>query len=566
MTEALPLVLRFALRRGAYLDSIVLMQLQAALAGEPGIDDAGVVMATAANRALLAASGLLPDDLDQPRDDDLLIVVRANDVAAGDAALTRVDQLATPPRSGETDEDYRPKSLEGAFRLHPDARWVAISLPGRHAAPVARKAIGQGCNVFLYSDNVSKHDERALKRAALARGLLVMGPDCGTAIIDGVGFGFANRVRRGPVGLVGASGTGLQAIASALDDLGVGISHAVGTGGRDLHADIGAPTTRQALALLGADPATRVIVLVSKPPSPDVTARVVLPAAHCLGKPVVVCFLGLVPPMLTIDNLHFATGLDDAARRAASLARSGHVAPTVSDEPPPRATDLRGLFVGGTVALEAQLALRLVAQSLASNVPVADAVRLDDPTVSHGHTVLDLGSDEFTVGRLHPMMDPDLRLRRLRQEGADPAVGMILLDVVLGVGAEADPAATLVPVIAEVLGARADLRITVVVVGTGDDPQDRAHQVAALSRAGAEVFTRVDAAWSAVCAWVLRGTRAELPTVEPGVLGSPSIVNVGLTSFHDSLRDQGAHAVHVEWRPPAGGDARLAALLERMQG
>lgn len=563
-------ILRFDVRRGAYLDSIVLMQLQAALAAEPGIDDAGVVMATAANRALLAASGLLPEALDgpdeQPSDDDLLIVVRVHDAAAGDAALVRVDDLVARPRASDTGDDYRPKSLEGAFRLRPDARWVTISLPGRHAAPVARQAIEQGRNVFLYSDNVTKRDERTLKRAALDRGLLVMGPDCGTAIINGVGLGFANRVRRGPVGLIGASGTGLQAIASALDELGVGISHAVGTGGRDLNADIGASTTRQALALLGADPATRVMVLVSKPPSPEVTAQVVLPTAHGLGKPVVVCFLGLVPPMPTLGNLHFATGLDDAARQAASLARAGHVAPTVSDELPPRATDLRGLFVGGTLALEAQLALRLVAQPLTSNVPIADAVPLDDPTSSRGHTVLDMGADEFTVGRLHPMMDPDLRLRRLRQESADPAVGMILLDVVLGVGAEADPAASLAPVIAEVLAARTDLRVTVVVVGTGDDPQDRGRQVAALSRAGADVFARVDVALAAVCAWVLGGTRAELPTVESSALDTSAIVNVGLTSFHDSLCDQGVEALHVEWRPPAGGDARLATLLARMQG
>ncbi len=566
MTERGSTVLCHAVRRGTYLDSIVLMQLQAALAAEPGIEDAGVVMATAANRALLQASNLLPDNLGVVRDDDLVIALRARDATVGDQALGRVDQLVARPRGGEADGDYRPKSLDGAFRLRPDARWVAISLPGRHAAPVAKQALEAGRHVFLYSDNVSKRDERRLKRLAHARGLLVMGPDCGTAIIGGVGLGFANRVRRGSVGVVGASGTGVQAITSALDDLGIGISHALGTGGRDLSAEVGAATTRQGLALLGADPATRVIVLVSKPPAAEVTAQVVLPAAHLLGKPVVVCFLGLVPSIPSIGNLHFATGLDDAAQRAAELARTGSVAATVSDALPPRARDLRGLFVGGTLALEAQLALRMVAQPLASNVPVAGVAAIDDPTTSQGHTVLDLGADEFTVGRLHPMIDPELRLRRLRQEATDSAVGLILLDVVLGTGAEADPAGTLAPVIREVLAARTDLHVMAMVVGTGEDPQDRARQVATLRATGADVFVNIRDALGAVCSWLLAGARPALPTVDSGAIDSPEVINVGLVSFFESIRDQGAEAVHVEWRPPAGGNARLAALLERMKG
>ncbi|MFZ0546333.1 MAG: hypothetical protein WAM60_12890, partial [Candidatus Promineifilaceae bacterium] len=255
------------IRQGTYYDSVVLMQLQKALADLPGIIDAGVVMATPANLDLLAASDLPVDS--KAGSDDLLIVVKAEDETAAADALSQVDSLMAARRSTAA-QAFRPRSLASAVQQAPDAHWVLISVPGRYAAKVARNSLDLNQNVFLYSDNVTLEDEIALKQSAREKGLLVMGPDCGTAIINGVGLGFANRVRRGSIGLVGASGTGLQAITSEIHNLGGGVSQAVGTGGRDLKAAVGGITAHQGLDYLIHDPETAVIVLVSKPPAAEV--------------------------------------------------------------------------------------------------------------------------------------------------------------------------------------------------------------------------------------------------------------------------------------------------------
>ena len=560
-------VLRSERRPGAYCDSIVLMQLQSALANLPGVSDAGVVMATQANLALLAANGLLPEG-EAAVPDDLLVVLKAETDAAGKEALAQVDSLLARRRATAGDEeDYRPRSLETAVRMLPEAAWVLISVPGRYAARVAHRALDLGRNVFLYSDNVELDDEAALKRRASASGLMVMGPDCGTAIVGGVGLGFANCVRRGSIGLVGASGTGLQAITSRIHALGAGISHALGTGGRDLTAAVGAVTALQGLDLLAGDSGTAVIVLVSKPPAPAVAGRL-LAAARESGKPVVVDFIGYPPPGRRLGNLHFATGLGEAADLAVGLleekADETVEMPALSTSSPASQGDLRGLFAGGTLAYEALQGLRTFLDPIHSNVRIDGVEALADATRSSGHTVLDLGEDEFTVGRLHPMIDPALRLARLRQEAADPEVSIILLDVVLGHGSHPDPAGELAPVIDEILERRR-IEVLVIVVGTDEDPQDLGAQMDRLARAGADVFSD---ALEAV-AYVHRRYRPALegvPRVGADALRAPlAAINVGLESFHASLLAQEARAVHVDWRPPAGGDEKLMAILQRMR-
>jgi FdrA protein len=533
---------RCAVRPGAYYDSVVLMQLQRALAGLPGILDAGVVMATPANREILTASGLTPSGEVDAGPHDLLIAVKAESEAVAGEALARIDSLLQVRRSSG-DQEFRPRSLASALKLLPEARWVLVSVPGRYAGGVADEALDHDRNVFLYSDNVPLEQEVALKRKALAKGLLVMGPDCGTAIVGGTGLGFANRVRKGNVGLIGASGTGLQAVTSHLHHLGAGVSQAIGTGGRDLYAEVGGITARQALDLLGRDPETRVIVLLSKPPAPEVAARL-LSAAQATGKPVVVDFLGLVPPLRRLGAIHFAVSLTEAAELAAGLLDEEKKEDRTTGG---RRGFLRGLFAGGTLAHEAKLALRTFLPG-------------------EGNTILDLGDDEFTVGRLHPMIDQDLRRRRLRQEAADPEVGVILLDVVLGHGAHADPAGELAPVIERALADRGgSLDIITLVVGTDEDPQNLAEQIATLRRAGAHVCRTVPEAVEAV--W-LRQTGVEKSTGIPVPLESVrpplAAVNVGLESFYDSLLAQGARAVQVEWKPPAGGNEKLAGILARM--
>lgn len=557
-------IIQSEIRPGAYYDSVVLMQLQRALLGLPGVQDAGVVMATAANRELLAQSGLLTESGGPAGADDLLIVVRAQDGPAAQAALAQVDALLARRRSAG-DTEFRPRSLEAAVKLLPEAGWVLVSVPGRFAAGVAREALGLGRHVFLYSDNVSLADEIALKQLAQSRGLLVMGPDCGTALVNGVGLGFANRVRRGAVGVVAAAGTGLQAVTSRVHQLGAGISHGLGTGGRDLKAEVGAITALQGLDLLARDPDTRVIVLVSKPPSPDVAARL-LDAAQGLGKPVVVDFIGYPPPARTLGNLHFAASLSEAAELAlAQLGAGGGARPAGGRSLHGRW--LRGLFSGGTLAYEAVLVLQTRLHPLFTNNPISPSQALPDPLRSQAHTLLDLGGDEFTVGRLHPMMDNDLRLRRLRQEAADPQVGMILLDVVLGEGAHPDPASELGPAIAAARAGRPDLEVVAMLVGTDDDPQGLAGQADALRAAGAEVFTDPAQALAHVAGrFAAPPAESAGPAVALDLFRQPlAAVNVGVESFHASLLAQGARAVQVDWKPPAAGNERLAGILAKMK-
>ena len=570
-------VTKAEVRSGAYYDSVILMQLQRALVSLPGVVDAGVVMGTEANKEILALSGLLTAEAQAAGADDLVIVVQAEDAAAAQAALHEVDRLLAR-RQRESEQEYVPRSLETAAGMLPQARWVLVSVPGRYAAGVARQALRLGKHLFLYSDNVPLDEEKAIKEAAAAQGLLVLGPDCGTAIINGVGLGFANRVRPGPIGLVAASGTGLQQTSSRIHQLGGGVSQALGTGGRDLSAEVGAVTARQGLDLLSRDPETRVIVLISKPPAPQVAERL-LAQAQGAGKPVVVDLIGYAPAARRRGNLHFVTTFDQAADLAVRLA-AGEVAESPTALPDvrgfaPGQRYLRGLFSGGTLAYEALLLLQGYVPGIYANVPLAEEWRLSPATDSREHTIVDLGADEFTVGRLHPMMDNDLRLRRLRQEARDLEVAVILLDVVLGYGAHPDPAAELAPAIAEVQAqARAAgrrLEVVAVVVGTDEDPQDMASQVARLQEAGAQVETSNEAA----AQYVGRLVQALNPIKQPplpqpvdlAALHEPlAAVNVGLESFAASLKAQGAAVVQVDWRPPAGGDERLMALLERMGG
>ncbi|MCP4542161.1 MAG: acyl-CoA synthetase FdrA [Chloroflexi bacterium] len=578
------MVTKAEIRSGAYYDSVVLMQLQRSLAALPGVLDAGVVMGTDANKDILSQSDLLATEAQSAAADDLIIVIRAEDAAAAQAALDQVDELLTR-RRGSVDQEYRPKSLESAAQMLPDARWVLISVPGRYAAGVARQALGLDKNVFLYSDNVSVEDEVALKHSAAEKGLLVMGPDCGTAIVNGVGLGFANRVRRGGIGIVAASGTGLQQVSARIHQLGSGITHALGTGGRDLSEAVRAMTARQGLDLLNRDPETDVIVLVSKPPSPAV-ADELLQAARMTDKPVVVDFIGYSPPTRQVDNVYFANTFDETAELAVQLAASTPDAISAPDLNLDRFAAgqqyLRGLFSGGTLAYEALLILQSYVPTVYSNAPLNKDHRLSNSMVSQAHTIVDLGEDEFTVGRLHPMMDNDLRIRRLRQEADDPEVAVILLDIVLGYGAHPDPASELAPAIAEACArskeAGRHLEVVAVVVGTDEDPQDFDAQVQQLQAAGARTEASNDTAvryvGRLIQALAQSGTKdapgtgaASVGRVDLAILHQPlAAINVGLGSFTESLVAQDAPVIQVDWQPPAGGNEKLMAILERMKG
>ncbi len=569
--------LRYTIRRGAYHDSLVLMGVHAAMARQPGVVDAGAVMANPTNLDLLAASGLLPAlDRADLGGGDLLVVVRAISAEEGDRALARLDEHLKGGSTG-ADSGFRPRSLAGARRGLPGAQWVAISVPGRYAPSLARDALDLDLHVFLYSDNVALDDEVELKNLARSRGRMVLGPDCGTAIVDGIGLGFANRVRRGPVGLIGASGTGLQAVSVALDRLGSGVSQAIGLGGRDLSSAVGGSGALAAFDLLAADPATEVVALVSKHPDADVTTRI-LDRATSLGRPVVLYFQG------TRETQGEASG-DTGLWRATSLSETASMAHALAiGERPERSPEegpgtittsrgsVRGLFAGGTVAAEALGQLSTHRPALHSNLG-----GFPKPTSATVDAVLDLGADTYTQGRPHPMIDPTPQAEALRQAGAEDGVGTILIDVVLGDGAHADPASIHCPAIEEALetarlGGR-ELDVIVILIGTERDPQDLADQRDRLLASGAAVVETVDAAVrGALGATPVRqrqggdrGPDEVVDSIGSGSSARGAVINVGLETFHESLLAQGVETVHLDWRPPAGGNERLAAIIERLK-
>lgn len=570
------------IRAGAYYDSVILMQLQRSLADLPKVIDAGVVMGTEANKELLDQTGLLVDEIKGAKADDLVIVVKAENAKDAQKALEQVDDLVAARRSRDTvGQDFLPKSLETAAKTLPDAKWTLISVPGRYAAGVSREALRLGKHVFLYSDNVSLEEEIDLKKKGAEKGLLVMGPDCGTAIINGIGLGFANHVRRGPIGMIAASGTGLQQVSVRVHQMGGGLTYALGTGGRDLSSQVGGLTARMGLEVLDRDPDTKVIILLSKPPDPE-TADGIINFARGLSKPVVINFIGYGSTLQQIDNLHFTTTFDDTAAAAVRIAAGDETFHQEQEYPLDRYKAgqryLRGLFSGGTLAYEALLILDYYLPAVYSNAPINKEYRLKNSLVSQEHTIVDLGEDEFTVGRLHPMMDHELRVQRLESEAEDPETALILLDVVLGYGSHPDPAAELAPVIkdarlnAEKAGRY--LEVVIVVSGTDADPQDMKSQEERFREAGARVFRSNDKAvrYAGGLVQALEGKNEPVsaPSFTPvdlkSLTGKFSAINVGLESFTESLLAQNVGAVQVDWKPAAGGNTDLMALLEKMKG
>ena len=566
-------------RSGVYYDSAKLMSLQRSLAGLPGILDTGVVMGTESNKELLAHIGLDSKEVIASKPDELVIVLKAENEKAADEALAKVDELLAA-RKGSQDGNYQPHSIETAAGMLPDSSWVIVSVAGRYAGGVTHEALRLGKHVHLFSDNVSIEEEIELKKEARELGLLVMGPDCGTAMIGGMGLAFANKIRLGPIGIVAAAGTGLQQVACRIHQLGSGITSGIGTGGKDLSEKVGAITFLMALDVLDRDPDTKVIVLTSKPPSPKV-AEEVLKKARKAKKPVVINFISRPVTTLRDGNLFFATGLDDAARLAVELANNP---PKISDDIDvdlkvfkPEQKYLRGLFSGGTLAYEAQYILAGYLPRVWANSPLNKDNKMANSLVSQEHCIVDLGEDEFTVGRLHPMMDNELRIRRLYEETKDPEVAVIMLDVVIGYGSHPNPASEIAPAIKKCLDdakkAGRHLEIACVVTGTDEDPQDFNLQVQLLKDAGAWV----DASNEIVVRRVGRILRAlaERDDQDAPLIGKPvdlntlkkpmQAINVGLESFSENLKDQNAPYVQVDWKPPAGGNEKLAAILERMK-
>ena len=590
--EVCAVPVRIRIKPSAYFDSVTLMLVQREVRGLTGVREAGAVMGTEANKELLRDAGLMSPEASRAGPDDLILSVDAVDVQTAEAVLAHAEGLLVQRRTSTTDEAYRPKTVASAARALAGANLALISVPGRFAAGVAKDALAAGLHVMLFSDNVPVEAEIDLKRAAEERGLLLMGPDCGTAILGGAALGFANQVRRGPVGIVGAAGTGIQEVSSLIHRAGSGISHAVGTGGRDLTAAVGGRTAVRGLAALAADPDTEVIVLISKPPAPEV-AVMLLAAARATGKPVVVNFVGATVP--STERLFGAQTLEDAAEIAVRLARGTPPAWPRRQALPaqeglrlgPGQRFVRGLYSGGTLCYEALFLLERYLGPVHSNTPLDPAHLLPSAMRSREHTVIDMGSDEFTVGRLHPMLDVELRQQRLLREADDPEVGVILLDIVLGWGAHPNPAGQFAPVIRRAReraqGAGRRLAVVATVCGTDADPQSYDDQVRELVEAGALVQSSNAQAANlagliAEAAGSRGAPRAPVEVAAPSrevrlpeaagivrfLAEPPKVVNVGLELFADSLRAQEVQVISVDWQPPAGGKQKLIEMLDKL--
>jgi FdrA protein len=480
-------VVRQRIFRNAYRDSVELMRIAAEIEHLPGVIRAGLVMCTPANLAIVAEAGL-SEGLDPGAGpNDMVVALSAADEAAAETALERAATLMRGTAAEAPGEGQRfvPTTVaEGVAEL-PGANLALISTPGAYATAEALKALKRGLHVFLFSDNVPIEDEIELKQLGLRMGLLVMGPDCGTAILDGVPLGFANAVRRGGVGLVGASGTGLQQVTCLLDAFGAGVSQAIGVGGRDLHEEVGGLMMLASLERLMADDKTNVVILISKPPSPSVAAKV-LSAASGAGKPVVVNFLGGEPDAIRASGAHPARTFEEAAQVAAGLSLGTAPQPLVVEDGDtdvsslmtallPGQDRIAGLYSGGSLASEAKVILQDLMGTQAASA----------------QRIVDLGDDEYTVGRPHPMIDPRLRSEKIAEAGEDPQVAVILLDIVLGYASHPDPAGALVPAIraakdAAERGGRG-LAVLASVCGTPGDPQGLSSQRSILADQGVRV-------------------------------------------------------------------------------
>jgi len=496
-------------KRNLFRDSIQLMRLSEDVKKLDGIEDAVVSMGTDTNKRLLRDLGLLAKEARAAADGDVMIAVRVKAGADSAQVIARVEEMvmAPPAATGGTRTTVL-HSVRSALERMQGANLAVVSLPGKQAFEPSMELLRNGVNVHLFSDHVTIEEEIKLKTFASSKGLLVMGPGAGTSIINGIGLGFANSVRRGDVGIVASAGTGIQEVSCMLDGIGLGVSAALGVGGSDVSEAVGGLMMKDCLGLLERDVSTRVIMIVAKTPKANVIKQMMDHVEKRITKPVVACFLGLDPPSVKGERVHYAKTLHAAVRQAAGLSggeaeRAFRSKLSMSFEELRRdSRDLasslgpgrhyvRGLYSGGTLAHETLLIFRELMGEAYSNTPLSEEFALSDPNRSKGNSIVDLGDEFFTAGRAHPMIDPTLRRLRIAQEAGDPEVAELLLDVVLGYGSSADPGGALAGAIGSAVGGKKGGRGLVAmahICGTETDPQSYKEQSDRLTSAGTHLF------------------------------------------------------------------------------
>jgi succinyl-CoA synthetase alpha subunit len=394
----------------------------------------------------------------------------------------------------------------------PDANLAVVSIPGDQARDVVLKLLDKGLSVHLFSDHVPPEHELELKQYAREKGLLVMGPGAGTSIIGGKAVAFANVVKKGKIGLVAAAGTGLQEVSVLLSEAGLGVSEALGVGGGDVKTKIGGLMTLQCIDALENDPQSEMVVVLSKPPDTEVKKTILDHMEKRTKKQYVTCFIGPeryeIPPSVRgrvkgAKTLHAAVveairtaNPNQQAEIAKQFSRSQSelmaLAIMLSKGLSEKQRYVRGLYTGGTFAYETLVILGRMVGDVYSNAPIDPRLKLADSYRSVKDSIVDLGEEEFTAGRAHPMIDPTIRKMRLVEEAKDPEVAVVMMDFMLGYGSHSDPAGAMLGAVTDAKKIAENdgrgLPILAHVCGTEQDPQPLSEQVNKLRNAGVEVL------------------------------------------------------------------------------
>lgn len=517
------------IKENAYYDSVTLMLISSEVSNMDGVQNAAAMMGTDQNKDLMYASGLIDDkDLEKITSNHMVIGVLAESEEIIDTVVEKIMTSLEQKKSSAAGSGLiKTRTANSAVEKLGNANMAIISVPGRFAKAEAMRAMNLGLNVLLFSDNVSLEEEIELKKVATEKQLLMMGPDCGSAIINDVSLGFTNKVAKGDVGIVAAAGTGLQEATVVVDRNGAGISQAIGTGGRDLKKEVGGMMMLMGIDALIEDDNTKVILIVSKPADKEVMQKMV-DKLMTTDKPKVMCILGGEGETDAENGLYFTTTLEDASVIAAQLSKGQEIKTSylgmekreveklVAEEVSKLADNqkyLRGLYSGGTLTYESMLGVKEIIGETFSNISSKPELMLENIHESKEHTIVDMGDDEFTNGRPHPMIDTRLRVERIAKEANDADTAVILLDCVIGFGSNPDPAGDLAGAIKKVREAHAKegryVSFVASICGTDKDPQNRLKQEEKLRDAGVIVMESNIQAARVAALIVNRGTMLE---------------------------------------------------------
>lgn len=574
-------MLHTVILKNNYQDSINLMLLTNRINDLETVTMSQIMMGTNANKDILNNTNLLTEEANAASPNDLMIVVESDQAAIMDQVLPEVEQFLSDLSSKGSEEQAQVATTwQEALDAMPDANMALFSIPGEYGAAEMETALKKGLHVFSFTDNIPVEEEVRLKQLAHERGLLMMGPDCGTGILSSIPIAFTNVVAPGNIGVVGASGTGIQEVTTIIDRLGNGVVHAIGTGGRDLSDKVGAVTVKDAIVALENHEPTDVICVISKPPAKEVRDEVVQ-LLQSITKPVVAIFLGEKPEAHE-GKVYLAHTLEETAKIAVDLANNASVkanyfeAVTPPERTVPDEKVIKGLYSGGTLAAEAGM---LISEALGLEGLVKEEGYI---LKSQGYDIIDLGDDIYTQGKPHPMIDPEVRVKKIKEYAQDDSTGILLVDIVLGYGAHEDMVGALLPAIKDAQELNPELQVVATVVGTDKDPQNYQEAVQRLQ----EQHVLVAESNAKVVQLALRlkgielteadkpvvpyqGETIEIPYASPSVAEllntKPRVINVGLQSFNESIQAFDGKSIQFNWKPRAGGNKKMIHILNALE-